>query len=160
MAHTTTHKTQYNFAHDIKRIAKMLFGEQILETEESEEVNWGNVPIYTDIDGQSVVMPQSMLYLDRVHPDYLDYASHTLGRALAQLDTMGHDNEIALMDFSYASLRFYNNISLMNIREYTACTILKPITEDDWISANEDMISVNLYSELPPRKRGRLVIHS
>jgi len=139
-------------------MAKLLFGGQDLDTEETAEVGWGNVPIYTDHEGKSVVMPQSMLYLDRVHPDYLDLASHTLGRALAQLDNLGHDNEMAIEDYSYASLRFYNNLSLLNIREYTACAILKPICEEDWESAHEEMHLQKLWSELPKRTRGRLVI--
>jgi len=109
----------------------MTFQNRNLDLEESEEVRFGNVPVYSNVHGQAVPMPQSQLYLDRVNTEYLKYANIN---ALQRKKDNNHkflDKDLYMND-QYAGVCHFNNLCLMNIREYASCVQLKDITTDEF----------------------------
>jgi hypothetical protein len=131
----------------MKRVAKMAYEGVDLDLEESVEVNYGNVPVYSDRHGQAVPMPQSQLYLDRVNPDYLVNAISNAEQRQAD-NNSGVLIENLYLDEHYSFSGEFNNLRFMNIREYASCVQLKDISPDEFDKAVLLMHSGKTWTEL------------
>jgi hypothetical protein len=77
--HISTTSFTYSFSWDASRVCSGLFNDLPEgNVEESEEIQYGNVPMYTLENNSKIAMSQMQVYLDRVNPEYEQCINHLL----------------------------------------------------------------------------------
>jgi hypothetical protein len=128
-AHISSEKDVYLFSYAMAKQCNYLYGDgNILG--ESNEMQHGNVPVYTLKDSTKKAVSQEEIYMDRVHPDIYNSCINQFNDAQTAVNNILNMDDPNLPEpinkLNLINWRLQNSLKIMSPREFAACVNQRP----------------------------------